>query len=364
MNTKELEQLLFEWSPKSYAEDFDNVGLLVGNPFQEVRGVLITLDCTLRVVEEAIENKLNTIITFHPIIFSGLKSITGKNYVEQVVLKAIENKITIISIHTNLDNNEFGVNYEICNRLGLVNQKILIPRKKQLLKLVTYIPIEYFERVQNELFNSGVGQIGNYEECSTFHQVTGTFKPKEQANPFIGINGIRENVNEIMFQGIFEEHLTKQVVHKLKEIHPYEEVAYDLIRLENENQTVGMGKVGDLSQKMSEIEFLEFVKKIFNCSLIKHSNLLNKKVEKVAVLGGSGSFAIEHAMCSQSDVFITSDLKYHDFFKAENKIILVDVGHYESEQYTKNLIFEFLNKKNCTFAVQISKINTNPANYI
>lgn len=364
MNTKELEQLLFEWSPKSYAEDFDNVGLLVGNPQQEVKGVLITLDCTLNVVEEAINNQLNTIISFHPIIFTGLKSITGKNYVEQVVLKAIENKITIISIHTNLDNHEFGVNYEICNRLGLINQKILIPRKNQLLKLVTYIPTKHFESVQNELFNVGVGKIGNYAECSTFHQVSGTFKPKENANPFIGTYGIREKVNEIAFQGIVEEHLLNQVIKKLKEVHPYEEVAYEIIRLENENQTVGMGKIGQLPQEMSEIDFLNFVKNTFNSNSIRHSNLLNKKIKKVAVLGGSGSFAIQDAINNQADVFITSDLKYHDFFKAENKIILIDIGHYESEHYTKNLIFEFLNKKNCTFAFQISKINTNPVNYI
>ncbi|MCB9203071.1 MAG: Nif3-like dinuclear metal center hexameric protein [Flavobacteriales bacterium] len=363
MNVFELEKLLFEWSPKSYAEDFDNVGLLVGNGNDAVAGVVITLDCTEKVIQEAIDLKANVIVTFHPIIFSGLKSITGKNYVEKIVLKAIKNDISIIAIHTNLDNSSTGVNYEICNRLQLINQKIFIPKEKQILKLSTYVPKTHIEKVKEKLFDSGAGNIGNYSECSFSYEGTGTFNPKEKANPFIGKKHQRENVAEICLNVIFEDYLKNKIISALMESHPYEEVAYDIFRLENQNQEVGIGRVGELERELSESQFLEYVKKHLPTKCIRHSKLLNKKVKKIAVLGGSGSFAISNAIHANADVYITADLKYHDFFRAENKIVLMDIGHYESEQFTKNLIYDYLMKKNSIFALHISKENTNPVNY-
>ena len=258
MKLKELTDQLEKWAPLNSAEEFDNVGLLVGDHENIIKKALITIDTTDLVVDEAIENNCDTIITFHPIIFNGLKKLANESYVERVVSKAIKNNINIYAIHTNLDNNPKGVNFKICERLSLINTSFLIPKSEK---------------------------------------------------------------------------------------------------------GYGMGMIGEIREELDETEFLNYIKSRMNVKHIKHSPLIGKKIKKVAVLGGSGSFAIEDAIDSNADCFITADLKYHDYFKADKKIILADIGHYESEHYTKELILEYLNKKIPKFACIISKSNTNPVNY-
>lgn len=354
---------LEQFAPLATAEDFDNVGLLVGNAQTELTNILITLDTLEEVVQEAIEKNCNLIVSFHPIIFSGLKRFNGNNYVERTVIKAIQNNIAIYAIHTALDNHFEGVNKMICDKLNLENTKILIPAKNKIKKLTTYIPSEQAEELRQKLFAAGAGAIGNYENCSFNLEGTGSFKPNENANPHIGKKGEVHYENETQIGITFPTHLESKVLKILLKHHPYEEVAYEIITLDNANQQQGMGMVGEFAEAMGEEEFLSRIKSTFHSGCIKHSLLLGKPVKKVAVLGGSGSFAIENAKKSGADFFITADLKYHDFFKAEGQLVLADIGHYESEQYTKDLLHSFLSKKFSNFAIILANTKTNPIKY-
>jgi len=350
-------------APLSYAEDFDYVGLLVGNKNTEVTGVLVTLDTLETVVDEAISEKCNLIVSFHPIIFKGLKKLTGKTYVERVVLKAIKHNIAIFSIHTALDNSYKGVNAKICELLQLKNKSILIPQPSTIKKLTTYVPVKEATNLRDALFKAGAGQIGNYENCSFNVNGFGTFKATNKAAPTLGQIGEIHTENETKLTVTFAKHLESKILKTLFKTHSYEEVAYEIITLENKNQHIGMGMIGEFKEPITEFNFLKHLKSIFKTGCIKHSPLLNKSIKKVAVLGGSGSFAIQAAKSAGADAFVTSDLKYHDFFTAEDNILLADIGHYESEQFTKNLLVEHLKKKITNFSIILSKINTNPVKY-
>lgn len=349
--------------PLAQAEDFDNVGLLCGNPEREITGILICHDVLENVVDEAIEKNLNLIICFHPIIFSGLKSITGRNYVERVVMKALENKIAIYAIHTAWDNDFFGVNHRICKELGLENLKVLIPKKQNLLQLSVYVPEDYSEKVKNALFQAQAEKVGFYDECSFSINGEGSFRPLDGANPFIGKKGNRELTKETMVSVIFEAYKKNHILKARKSAHPYEEVAYQIYALENENQYSGLGMFGEFPQGMEEEDFLSFVKEKFNLKIIRHSKLIQKKIKKVAVLGGSGANGIKNVIQNNCDAYLTGDIKYHDFFSAENQILLCDIGHFESEQFVVQQLYEILSEKFTTFAVLKSNINTNPINY-
>lgn len=355
----EFEQII----PVRQAEDFDNVGLLCGNPDREITGILIAHDALENVIDEAIEKKMNFVFCFHPIIFSGLKSITGKNYVEKAVLKALENKIAIYAIHTAFDNDYFGVNYKICEVLGLKNQQVLMPKKNQLKKLEVYVPTDSAEKLRNALFVAGAGNIGFYDECSFTIQGEGTFRPLEGSNPVTGTHNERENANEVLINVIFEDYKTNQILFAMKENHPYEEVAYQLITLENDNQYTGLGRYGNLEQEMDELDFLTFIKQKFNIDIIRHSSLNNKKIRTIGVLGGSGASGIKAAMSAKCDAYITGDVKYHDFFFAEGKMLICDIGHFESEQFVVQQLFEILSEKFTTFAIAKTTQKTNPVNY-
>ncbi len=345
------------------AEDFDNVGLLCGNPQREVTGILVCHDALENVVEEAISNNLNLIVTFHPIIFSGLKSITGKNYVERAVLKAIENKIAIYAIHTAFDNDYFGVNFRICEELGLQDQKVLMPKSQNLKKLEVYVPEDHAEILKEALFQAGAGNIGFYDECSFSVDSNGTFRPMEGSNPFSGTQNIRENAQEKLISVIFENFKQRQIVAAMKNAHPYEEVAYQIISLENENQYSGLGRFGDLKTEMDETDFLKFIKEKFSLEVIRHSPLNSRKIKRVGVFGGSGASGIKAALSQNCDAYLTGDVKYHDFFQSEGKMLICDIGHFESEQFVTQQLIEILSEIFPKFAVSKSVEKTNPVNY-
>ena len=370
MKVKDVVQLLDELAPLRYSEDFDNTGLLVGNMNSEVTGILVTLDTLEPIIDEAVSNKCNLIVSFHPIVFSGLKKITGKTYVERVVQKAIKNDISIFAIHTALDNSWNGVNAMICEKLKLGNPKILIPQEATIKKLLTFVPSDKASRVRSALFEAGAGNIGNYSDCSFNISGQGSFKGNEASNPTIGEKGVTHFEEETQIGVTFAKHLQGPILNALFKSHPYEEVAYEISTLENRNQHIGLGMIGELENEMTETEFLHHLKINMKTDCIRHSALLKKPVKKVAVLGGSGSFAIKAAQKAGADAFVSADFKYHDFFKAENSILLADIGHYESEQFTKELLVAMLNKKITNFApalpegrVVLSHINTNPISY-
>jgi dinuclear metal center YbgI/SA1388 family protein len=364
MKIKEIITVLEEMAPLAYTEDFDNVGLLVGNENENATGILVCHDALESVIDEAIAKKCNLIVCFHPIIFSGMKKITGKNYVERAVLKAIKNDIAIYAVHTALDNHKEGVNKIFCDALGLENTKILVPKSNFIQKLVTYTIPENAEQVRNALFEAGAGKIGNYEDCSFNSQGIGTYMGNENSNPEIGERFEFVETQEIKIEVIFEKHLQGKVLQALFKNHVYEEVAYEIYDLQNQHQNIGLGMVGELTNPLSEVDFLQMVKTKMQCGVIRHTALLGKSIKKVAVLGGSGSFAIKNAIQAGADVFLTSDLKYHNFYEAENKLVIADIGHFESERYTKNYIVYYLKEKITNFAIVLSEENTNPVKYI
>ncbi|WP_339662424.1 Nif3-like dinuclear metal center hexameric protein [uncultured Polaribacter sp.] len=364
MTIKDITNYIEELAPLNYAEDFDNVGLLVGNYSTKVTDVLVTLDTLEETIDEAIAKNCNLIISFHPIIFSGLKKLNGTNYVERVVLKAIKNDIAIYATHTALDNSKNGVSAKMCEVLGLENTRILIPKKGIIKRLTTYVTIKDAEALKTALFNVGAGNIGNYDNCSFTVLGDGTFRGNENSNPVIGKKGEVHTEKEANISIVYERKNETAILKALQENHPYEEIAYEIVTTENVHQNIGMGMIGELSSEMDEKEFLLFLKKTMKTNCVRHSNFINKKIKKVAVLGGSGSFAISDAKKAGADAYVSSDFKYHEFFTAENSILLADIGHYESEQFTKNLLVDYLKKKFSNFAVILSEKSTNPIYYI
>ena len=352
-----------QFAPPAYQESYDNSGLLVGNKNEKVTGALLSVDCTEDVIDEAIKLKCNLIVAHHPIIFGGLKRLTGANYVERTVIKAIQNNIAIYACHTNLDNVKHGVNAKIAEKLGLTNLKILSPKKQLLKKLVTYVPATHLEKVRESLFEAGAGNIGNYDKCSFNISGTGTFRGNENSNPFIGEKGKISFENETRVEVIFEAINESRILKNLLSKHPYEEVALDVYPLENTYQNVGSGMTGEFEKALSETEFLNLLKKAFGLKILKHTPLLNKPIKKVAFCGGSGAFLIKNAINSGSDAYVSGDIKYHEFFDAESRILIADTGHFENEQFTPEIFYELIQKKFTTFATYLSKVNTNPVNY-
>jgi dinuclear metal center YbgI/SA1388 family protein len=361
---KDVTQYLESFAPRSYQESYDNAGLITGDQSAEVQGVLVTLDCTEAVVQEAIEKKSNLIVAHHPILFKGLKRLTGSSYVERTLIKALKSDIAIYAIHTNLDNVHHGVNRKICEKIGLKDLKVLLPRDHVLSKLTTFIPSEHTEAVVGALHEAGAGQIGKYQNCSFRVKGTGTFLPSANANPFTGQRLQQEQVEETRVELIFPSHLENAIVGALKKSHPYEEVAYYLSALNNHNQEVGAGMVGELETAMEMAAFLETLKSRMQLKVIRHTALGPKPVKKVAVCGGAGSFLLPNAIQHGAEVFITADFKYHEFFDADGRIVIADIGHYESEVCTKELLQEVLTKKFRTFAINFSSTVTNPISYL
>jgi len=365
MQVKDIVSFFEDIAPSSLQEGYDNSGLIVGNINDIVTGVLVTLDVTEDVVQEAIDLGVNMIVAHHPIVFSGLKRFNGSNYVERTVIKAIKNDIIIFAVHTNIDSVLInGVNTKISEKIGLVNTRILKPQNNILYKLVVFVPSEYAEKVRDAIFEIGAGSIGNYSACSFNSLGIGTFKPEDASNPFVGKKGSLHKEEEVRIEMVIPAYLLKKAEQVILKIHPYEEPAYDIIAIKNSLKTVGAGMVGELPVSESEIDFLKRIKDVFKQPFIRYTNLLNKDIKKVALCGGAGSFLLKDAINSEADIFITGDFKYHQFFDADNQIVIADIGHFESEQFIKELFYDLLTIKFPNFAVYFTKKNTNPIKYL
>ena len=353
------------WAPPALQESYDNSGLLVGDRNAEVTGVLVSLDCTEEVVAEAVARGANLIVSHHPIVFKGLKRFTGANYVERTVMAAIRQGIQLYAIHTNLDNVKDGVNQRLASLVGctLESQRILRPKANVLMQVVVYVPQDHAGAVQQAVFDAGAGQIGHYDECGWSVQGQGTFRPLPGAQPFAGQIGEREQADEVRLEVVVEPWKLSGVLQAVKTAHPYEEVAHSVWPLENTLSDIGSGMVGELPEAMDEAAFLDRLKATLGCGAVKHTRLLERPVRKVAVCGGSGSFLLGDAIRAGADVFVTSDFKYHEFFDADGRIVIADVGHYESEWQTTDLILKRLNEKFPNFALRLAKANPNPIHY-
>ena len=364
MKIKEIVSALERFAPLPLQDGFDNAGLQIGLTEAEATGALLCLDVTEAVLDEAIASGCNLIISHHPLIFKGYKSITGKDYVERCILKAIKNDIVIYSAHTNLDNVPGGVNFKIAEKIGLKNVRILDPKESSLIKLVTFVPSAQAEEVRNALFTAGCGCIGNYDSCSYNTEGEGTFRAQEGSHPFCGTVGELHRETEVRIETILPEYKKGEVIRALLSKHPYEEPAYDLYPLHNSWAQVGSGIVGELEEPESELEFLKRIKKRFEVGCLKHNKLTGRLIQKVSLCGGAGAFLIPQAVRSGADVFITGEIKYHDYFGRETDILLAEIGHYESEQYTKEIFYSIIRDLFPNFALQFSKVNTNPIKYL
>lgn len=355
-------QLLEQLAPPSLQESYDNAGLITGNPEQGVTGILVSLDCTEEVINEAIEKQCNLVISHHPIVFKGLRRLNGNNYVERTIIKAIKHDIAIYAIHTNLDSVRFGVNNQIAERIGLKQVQMLAPSAGQLCKLVTYVPQSHLQNVQQALFDAGCGHIGNYDHCSFLVNGTGTYRGNSQTTPFAGKPGEDHQEGEVRIETVFPKWLQKKVLTALKQSHPYEEVAYDIYQLEQNHSLVGAGMIGELPEPMPQADFLQLLYKQMNVKVIRYASG-PASIHKVAVCGGAGSFLLGAAKAAKADAFVTADVKYHEFFDSEHQTMIADIGHYESEFFTKHLIRDVIVEKFPTFAVLLSETNTNPIQY-
>jgi dinuclear metal center YbgI/SA1388 family protein len=370
MKISSLTNFLESWAPLDLQESYDNCGLQVGSPDTEIEKALITIDVTEEVIKEAAENDCGMIISHHPVIFGGIKKLTGRTMVERIVAEAIRHNIALYAIHTNLDNVQTGVNKKFADRLGLQNCKILDPKKGILKKLVVYVPKIQMENgrqapdvVREAMWEAGAGNIGQYDQCSFNLPGTGTFRPLEGADPAIGEIGKLEHTSEEKIESLYPAYMEKQILSAVRKAHPYEEMAYDIIPMENEDDEVGAGMIGELEKEMDEGSFIAFLKDRMKTACVRHSPLIGRKIKRVAICGGSGSFLLKKAIGQKADAFVTGDFKYHQFFDAEGKILIADIGHYESEQFTAELLHDALRKNFPNFALLISQVNTNPINY-
>ncbi|MEM9339654.1 MAG: Nif3-like dinuclear metal center hexameric protein [Bacteroidota bacterium] len=364
MQIKDIINFLEEWAPSGLQESYDNSGLIIGDRAASCQSALVTLDVTEEVVDEAIRQGYQLIIAHHPMIFSGIKRIGTKHWLDKCIRKAIKNDLHIYAIHTNLDHVVTGVNQKIAEKIGLINTSILSPKSHTLLKLTVFVPTKDKQHVLNSLYESGAGKIGKYSHCSFQLTGEGTFRPNEQANPTIGAIGQDEKVEETRIEVILPVSKKNSVLSSMVKAHPYEEVAYYLSSLENINQEIGAGMIGELPEELPTHAFLMQLKDRMNLNTIRCTKLVRDKVKHIALCGGSGSFLLKKAISKKADVFITADFKYHDFFEANDQLIVADIGHYESEVFTKVLIQEKLTEKFPNFAVRLSDVDTNPITYL
>lgn len=359
---QDIIDVIEEQAPLALQESYDNAGMQVGEASLPATGAVLCVDVTESVVDEAVISGANLIISHHPLLFRGLKHITGSNYIERIVMKALRNHIAIYAAHTNLD--ATMVNYRWAEKLGLTDTEILQPTGNMLLKLVTYVPLAHAESVRNALFAAGAGHIGKYDCCSYISEGTGSFRAGTDAQPFCGTIGKLHHEPESRIEVVLPRYLKSRVVKALFNTHPYQEPAYDLLPLDNPWRQVGHGIVGNLPNTISAYDFLNHLKQIMPCESIRHTAKKKQSVRRIALCGGGGSFLIDNAVAAGADIFVTGEIGYHHFFGYENTIILAEIGHYESEQHTKAIFYDVIRKKFPTFATYHTKVETNPIKYL
>ncbi|MDO4165277.1 MAG: Nif3-like dinuclear metal center hexameric protein [Bacteroides sp.] len=364
MKIKEIVSALERFAPLPLQDGFDNAGLQIGLTDAEATGALLCLDVNEAVLDEAIALGYNLVIAHHPLLFKGVKSITGKDYIERCILKAIKNDIVIYAAHTNLDNALGGVNFKMAEKIGLKNVRVLAPQENALMKLVTFVPTDHAEAVRKALFAAGCGCIGNYDSCSYNLEGEGTFRAKENAHPYCGEIGKLHAEKEVRIETVLPAHRKREVVKALLSAHPYEEPVYDLYAIQNEWMQAGSGIIGELETPETESEFLKRIKKTFEVGCVKHNKLTGREIQTVALCGGAGAFLMPLAIRNHADVFITGEIRYHEYFGHESDILLAEIGHYESEQYTKEILYTIIREAFPYFELQISKVNTNPIKYL
>lgn len=352
-----------QMAPLAYQESWDNSGVQVGDVSQEVKSVLLCVDITEATLNEAIERGANLVISHHPLIFKGIKKLIGRNYIERVIIKAIQHNIVLYSAHTNMDKCMGGVNFRIAQKLGLKNIRVLAPEENYLYKVVTYVPHEFAEAVRQAMWMAGAGTIGAYDCCSYSSEGSGTFRASEGCKPFVGEIDKLHTEPELRIEMIVPKDKIDRVVAAIHAAHPYEEPAIDVLPLANEYNRMGLGCVGDLENEITENAMLQYIRKKLGVQYIRHTKTTDKKVSRVALCGGSGAEFLSLAMREKAGIYITADVKYHDFFNAENQIVIADIGHFESEQCIKEVFYEQISKNFINFAILMAECDKSPVQY-
>ncbi|MCR4965820.1 MAG: Nif3-like dinuclear metal center hexameric protein [Bacteroidales bacterium] len=357
MLIKEVTACLERRFPLWLQEDFDNCGVQCGDVLQEVTGVMVCFEMSIQIIEEAIAKGANLVISHHPLMLRrGLCKIQPSDRVGAMICKALEHKMVLYSMHTNIDSAAGGGNDAFAEKLGLQELSVMEPHAGHLRKVVVFVPTDHADRLRQALADVGCGKIGNYDSCAYLMSGTGTFRPLEGSNPFIGKEMQLERVVEERVEMIFPANIMYKVIDTIYKNHPYEEPAFDILRLENASRTEGLGRVGFLPNPMSTLEFLQYVKEKMEIQHLRYAGASERMIQKVAVCGGGGASFIESAMASGADAYVTGDVKYHDFFRSNDSMLIVDIGHYESEYFIKEIIYKELKENFSTFAVSIAEL--------
>lgn len=357
-------EALESFAPQEIAESWDNVGLILGNPEKYITKILLTLDITSQVAKEAAEEKADLIVSHHPIITEPLKSLREDDPENQVIIELIKNDIAVLCAHTNLDIAPGGVNDILAAKLDLKNLEVLhTTSREKLYKLVVFIPRDYTSRIRTALGNSGAGFIGNYSHCTFSVSGKGTFKPGEETDPFIGEKGRLTEVEEDRLETIVPERKLGKILKSLRESHPYEEIAYDLYLLEDSGEAVGLGRIGELSSKITLKETAVFLKDKLDVQELKIVGNLDRKIKRIAVCGGAGGSLIKEAYLKKADLLITGDISYHKAQRAkELNLCLIDAGHGTTENivvpWLKSFFLSSLNS--AELEIQVSQVKTEP----
>lgn len=368
MKCYELVKHIEKWAPKGVAWQKDNVGLQVGSLNNELKKIVLALELTTKVLDEAILNDANFIFTHHPFIFTPIKRLNFDDDDNSVLIqKLIKHDITLYSAHTNLDFVNNGVSFSLANQLGLTNIKFLSNLKSTKKKIVVFVPKNNFDEVSEALYSSGAGIIGNYSKCSFSLEGKGTFLGDEKTNPSVGTKEKFESVEEIRLEVIVDEWNLGKAISEMIKAHPYEEPAFDVYSIENENTNFGIGTIGDLPHKMKQDEFFIYLKEKLNLKNFRYCDGKSELISRVALCGGSGSELLSTAMNKEADVFVTGDIKYHAFHEAWNKIILIDAGHFETEIFVldemKKFIENILTTNKSESKICIVEKRTNPVKF-
>lgn len=351
-----------EFAPTFLAEDWDNVGLLVGSRSQEVRRVLVCLEVSAKVVEEAVSKKIDLILSHHPMIFKGLKRIVADDFSGGLLYKLIRNNIGVYSAHTNLDVTDHGINEHLADIMGLKNAKNLNPyQSEDLYKVVVFVPERDVDRVREAMCSAGAGWLGNYSDCTFMTKGTGTFKPLEGTHPYIGTQGTLEKVDEYRLETVVPKSRMGCVISAMLKAHPYEEVAYDTYLLKLKGKEYGLGKYGSLEVPMSFDAFVRHVKNKLNISTVRLIGQPPKEVQTAAVFCGAFDDNFSAVVRNRIDVLIAGDVKHHTAFDmAAAGICVIDAGHFATERIMVPHLTEILSKKFPELEVIASEVEEDP----
>ncbi len=367
MTIADIEQIIEGWAPQWTAWERDNVGLQVGDRARSVSRVLVALDVTEQIVEEAREKRAELIVSHHPLLFRPPSSITASNDIGRLVLMLVESRIAVYSAHTNLDFTKQGVSFALAETLGLKKIRFLSPLKGMQSKIVVFVPADHADRVAEGMSSAGAGVIGEYSSCSFRLSGAGTFRGSPNSHPVVGKAGRPETVEEMRLEMIAPRARVSAIVAAMKEAHPYEEVAYDVYPLDNESTNYGMGAIGELEAAQTLKTFLEHSKRALKAEALRFTGDLHRKIRHVAVCGGSGSDLLPTALSAKADVFVTADVRYHTFHAAGD-LALVDAGHWETEQVILEPLADRLRRaakqKKQRLEVLVTQYSTNPTHYL